>query len=316
MIVGRDGSGRFLLARELAKALNCRGPGGAVRPCGACAPCRKIDAGTHPDFARLAPEDGKAAIGINQVRELLDELALAPVEALRRVFVVDPADALTEDAQNALLKALEEPPPRAHLVLVARHEAALLRTIASRCFILALGELETDDVVRVLEAKGVAPDEARTRAAWSGGSAGVALRPRHLERIASAQALIQAVAGGEAQRNPLGVAAELVSKAAPKNAEAPARREGALEVTDLLGRALRDALDRATRPDARSLSGADGAIVAKLAGAGPERLARALDAVQKVEAAIADNQNVNLALEGLVLDVSGALLREPVHGRR
>jgi len=309
LIVGREGSGRFLLARELARALECRGEGDR-RPCGACVPCRKIEAGTHPDVVRVSPEEGKAALGIDQVRALLDELALAPVEGRRRVFVVDPADAMTDDAQNALLKALEEPPARSHLVLVARHEDAVLRTVASRCFVLALGALESAEVERVLVARGVPQAEARERAAWSGGSVGVALRPKHLERVASARALLEALASGEARKNPLGVAQDLLAKAAPKNQEPALRREGALEVTDILGRALRDALDRATRGDeARALSGADPAVVGRLARAGADRIALAIDAVQKIEEAIANNQNVNLSLEGLVLDASSALAR-------
>jgi DNA polymerase-3 subunit delta' len=320
LVTGRQGSGRFLLARELAKALNCRGQGD-LRPCGECLPCKKIASGTHPDFVRLTPEEGKAALGIDQVRSLLDELALAPAEGERRVFVIDPADAMTDDAQNALLKNLEEPPARAHLVLVARHESALLKTIASRCFVLALGELEAGEVEQVLVSKGVGPEgarpaaeEARLRAAWSGGSPGVALRPQHLDRIASARALVAALENGEAQRNPLQVASELVAKAAPKNVEPAVRREGALEVTDLLGRALRDALARAVgAPAASSAAVRPGG---SLHLAGPDRIAAAIEAVQKVEEAIANNQNVNLALEGLVLDVSSSLAPEVMLGRR
>src|SRR5581483_8619345 len=195
-------------------ALNCRAAAdAATRPCGACVPCKKIESGTHPDFVRLTLEEGKSEVSIGQVRALLDELALAPVEGRRRVFVIDPADLMNDFAQDALLKALEEPPARAHIVLIARHEAALLRTIASRCFVLALGELEPAEVEKVLLAKGVAQDEARLRAEWSGGSPGVALGARHLERIASTKALLEALASGEARRNPLAVAGELIAKA-------------------------------------------------------------------------------------------------------
>lgn len=320
LITGRDGSGRCLVATELAKAVNCRGSTADVRPCGECVPCKKIQAGTHPDFVRLTPEEGKAALGIDLIRGLLDELALAPVEGKRRVFVIDPADAMLDDAQMALLKTLEEPPARSILILIARHESAVLRTIASRCFVLALGELDPAEVERVIATKvdatgkPIPADEARVRAAWSGGSPGVALREQHMARIASARAVVEALATGEARRNPLAVAGDLIAKAAPKNAEPALRREGALEVTDLLGRALRDALVRATDGEpgtsgapGRMLSGADPKSIARLARAGPDRIATAIHSVQKVEEAIANNQNVNLALEGLVLDVSAAL---------
>ncbi|MEZ0230792.1 MAG: ATP-binding protein [Planctomycetota bacterium] len=311
LVTGRDGVGRCTVATELAKAVMCRGPapssGGDVRPCGNCVPCNKIAAGTHPDFVRVELDEGKSEISIAQVRALLDELALAPVEARRRVFVIDRAELMNDFAQDALLKSLEEPPARALLILIARHESALLRTIQSRCFLLALGELETSDVERVLVAKGVEAGEARTRAAWSGGSPGVGLRERHPERIAAARALVDALVSGEARRNPLAVAADLVARAAAKNLEPSVRREGALDVTDLLGRVLRDALASATDPGARLLSGADPKSVARLAQAGADRVATAIDSVQKVEESIANNQNVNLALEGLVLDVSAAI---------
>jgi DNA polymerase-3 subunit delta' len=309
LITGREGTGRALLARELAKALNCRGDGSAAaaaRPCGQCLPCRKIEAGTHADYVVVSPEEGKAALPIDRVREVLEELSLAPVEAQRRVFVFDPADAMLDDAQNALLKALEEPPGRAHLILIAGHEDALLRTIASRCFVLALGELTPDEVQAILEARGV--PEAKERAAWSGGSPGVALREHHLEVVAAARALLEAWASGAARRDPLGVAAAAMAAVAPKGAEAKERREGALEVTDLVGRALRDALDRATRgAGASRLSGAEPALLERLAAAGPEPLARAIEAVVAIDEAIEANQNMNLSLEGLVLDVVGAL---------
>ncbi len=317
LVTGRDGVGRCLVATELAKAINCRQPppnlpreaggAGGELPCGVCVPCAKIASGTHPDFVRVELEDGKSEISIAQVRALIDELALAPVEAKKRVFIIDHAELMNDNAQDALLKSLEEPPARSHLILVARHESALLRTIQSRCFLLALGELDVEETTKVLLAKGVEAGEARLRAAWSGGSPGVALRERHLDRVESARKLVEALAGGEAQKNPLAVAADLIARAAPKNVEPSVRREGALDVTDLLGRVLRDALARATSPEARLLSGADPKSAERLARAGADRIASAIDSVQKTEEAIANNQNVNLALEGLVLDVSAAL---------
>jgi DNA polymerase-3 subunit delta' len=314
LITGRDGTGRFLVAKELARALNCRSDGD-VRPCGVCLPCTKIESGSHPDFIRVTLEEGKSEVSIAQVRGLLDELALAPVEGKKRVFVIDPADLMNDFGQDALLKALEEPPARSHLILIARHEAALLRTIASRCFVLALGELEPDEVKAVVEKKGVESKEAALRAAWSGGSPGVALRPQHVERITCARAFIEALASGEARKNPLLVAGDLIAKAAPKNSEPALRREGALEITDILGRVLRDALERAVGAQTPIRSGAADALVAKLAQAGPDRIASAIDTVQKIEEAIANNQNVNLALEGLVLETSHALTPEVALGR-
>ncbi|MBI3725613.1 DNA polymerase III subunit [bacterium] len=316
VLAGREGTGRSLVARELAKALNCKGeaaarlaegkPAGAGKvPCGACAPCKKTDSGAHSDFVRVTPEEGKAALGIDAVRATLDEIALAPVEGRRRVFVFDPADAMTEDAQNALLKALEEPPARAHVILIATHEDALLRTIASRSFVLALSELTPDEVGEVLVKQGVSRKDAASRAAWAGGSPGIALRPRHEERVSAARFLLEALAGGGARRDPIGTAAELMSRAAPKNAAPQERRDGALEVTEIVARALRDALDQAVRGEKGArVSGADRALLEKLASGGRDAVARAIEACVKADEAILAQQNVNLALEGLVLDAT------------
>lgn len=327
VLAGQPGVGRALLARELAKALNCKGEAASALPhaaglsvtagrsrplasldgqvpCNACAACRKVDHGTHPDVVTIVPEDGKAALSIDQVRAAVDEMTLAPVEGRRRVFVFDPADALTEDAQNALLKLLEEPPARTHVILIARHEDALLRTIASRSFVLALGELSPEDVSALLEARGVPHAEAIERAAWALGSPGLALREGHLERVADAKRLLESWASGAARRDPLGVANELIGHAAPRTQEPQERRDGALEVVSLVSRALRDALDRAVRgEESVRLSGTDSPLLDRLARAGREGLLAAGAACARAEEAILANHNVNLALEGLVLDV-------------
>jgi DNA polymerase-3 subunit delta' len=310
VLAGRPGIGRSLLARELAKALNCAeacAPTGS-RPCNACPSCRKIEKGAHADVVTIAPDEGKAALGIDQVRAALDELALAPVEGRRRVFIFDPADALTPDAQNALLKLLEEPPARTHLVLLTRHEEALLPTIASRSFILGLGELSAADVGAILEAKGVAHGEAVERAAWALGCPGLALGETHLDRVEDAKLLLEALASGRAGKDPLGVASELVARAAPKNADPQERRDSALEVTSLVARALRDALDRAARGAAAArISGADARLLDRLARSGAAALSTMMAACARADEAIVANQNVNLALEGLVLDAAAAL---------
>jgi DNA polymerase-3 subunit delta' len=189
---GPDGVGKATAARLLAQAANCEGPAAAdADACGACGPCRKIEKGVHPDVVVLAEERVMAKAGrwepkggrtpskdivVDQVRDLVDHrLAMKRFEGRRRFVIVDPADAMNAQAQNALLKTLEEPPDDTTIVLVASSPDALLPTIRSRCLRVAFAPLPTAAVAARLERAGHAPDQARLAAALSGGSLGRAL---------------------------------------------------------------------------------------------------------------------------------------------
>jgi len=209
LFAGPDGVGKKTLALAVAQAVLCeRAP--AAEPCGECRACRKVEAATapgrleemrreadehpdedvwrnfrlHPDLVlaegwrltktgrpRVEPE-----IRVDQVRDLIGEITGAPFEARRRVFVIDDAHTMNEAAQNALLKSLEEPPPRSHVVLVSAAPAGLRQTIRSRCQRLRFGPLTRATVAALLaERRGVPEEEARVEAALSGGSLGAAL---------------------------------------------------------------------------------------------------------------------------------------------
>ena len=175
LFAGPEGVGKREAALALAQAVNCpsRKDGDA---CGSCATCRRIAQGTHSDVVMLDKGD-EASIKIRALRErVLDVVGYRPFEAVRRVFIIDPADELTVEAQDALLKTLEEPPPSAILVLVASYPDTLLPTIQSRCRRLRFGPLAEADVARVLaEREGVPLTKARVLAAGSGGSVARAL---------------------------------------------------------------------------------------------------------------------------------------------
>src|SRR5205823_13403059 len=101
--------------------------------CQACAHCTRVAAGTHPDLRTVERDAERRDIRIEQVRELARWLALQPLMAHRKVAIIDGAHCLSEPAQNALLKTLEEPPPSAVLLLTAAAAALLLPTVRSRC---------------------------------------------------------------------------------------------------------------------------------------------------------------------------------------
>ena len=135
LIEGEKGTGRHTLARYIAQSAVCaeKNP-----PCGKCRSCTLFKAGTHPDVVSVSPEDGKKNIAVSQIRELRSNAYIKPQIASCRVFVIDMADTMNEQSQNALLKVLEEPPGAAVFILVAESKAALLDTVLSRCTVLSL----------------------------------------------------------------------------------------------------------------------------------------------------------------------------------
>ena len=130
-IHGPRGSGKRTLAIEIAAALNCKGNGSTL-PCGKCNTCRRIRSGQFTDLKTLALAEGKATIGVEEVRTLREDMFLTATESEYKIYVFADADKLTPQAQNALLKVLEEPPERVLILLLSESPDRLLGTIKSR----------------------------------------------------------------------------------------------------------------------------------------------------------------------------------------
>lgn len=123
-------------ATELAMQMLCSSNG--VRPCGVCRDCRKVKNGVHPDLAvikRLEDDKGnkKRDIQVDQIRSMAADAAVLPNEASGKVYVIDDADSMNENAQNAALKLLEEPPDNVRFILCVENAEKLLVTVRSRC---------------------------------------------------------------------------------------------------------------------------------------------------------------------------------------
>jgi DNA polymerase-3 subunit delta' len=177
LLAGPEGIGKWAVALALAQAINCpvRRARQGDDACGACPTCQRIERGQHSDVA-LVQRGDDSVIKLKTLREqVLDVVGYRPFEAHRRVFIID-ADDLRFDAQDALLKTLEEPPASALLILVSAQPDALSATVQSRCRRLRFGPLGERDVERVLvDRLGLEPAVARGLAAASGGTVARAL---------------------------------------------------------------------------------------------------------------------------------------------
>lgn len=131
------------LAEKLAAAYVCSGAGD--RPCGRCSGCRKAANRIHPDIIRLTLQEGKREILVEQVRRLRADAYVRPNEADRKVYIIDPAQAMNDSAQNALLKVLEDGPGYLAFLLLTEQPGQLLPTIRSRCELLSLAPLPGEE---------------------------------------------------------------------------------------------------------------------------------------------------------------------------
>jgi DNA polymerase-3 subunit delta' len=185
---GPEGVGKKLVATEFAASLNCSAEAGG-KPCGECRDCRDILAETphHPDVEFVGPggicDEGDHSAGhadsrdirICQIRRLEHVLSPAPYQGRWRIAIIDHADRLNQDAANAFLKTLEEPPPATVLILVTDREDQLPETVPSRCQRVAFSRVERERIEAALRARDVAADSAAAIAGLANGRIGWAL---------------------------------------------------------------------------------------------------------------------------------------------
>ena len=146
LMVGIQGIGKKMIAKEYAKAILCLNKN---KPCNNCKSCIEFNTDNNPDFLCVEPEGN--SIKIEQVRKLQKQIQEKPVVSNRKVYIIDDADLMTKEAQNCLLKTLEEPPEFASIILIGTNENLFLTTIKSRCMILHFNRLEDVEVKKYLE---------------------------------------------------------------------------------------------------------------------------------------------------------------------
>lgn len=162
MLIGEKGLGKGALAEAFAEMLLCERD--SLHPCGECHACRQAEARTHPDLIYIRHEK-PGSIGVDEVRQQLSaEAIIRPFSGKKRIFIVPEAEKMTTQAQNALLKTIEEPPEYVVILLLTQSEEALLETIRSRCVKLFLRPVPEEILTETLLRHGTLTREEATLA--------------------------------------------------------------------------------------------------------------------------------------------------------
>lgn len=162
LLHGPEGVGKVALANAMSQRLLCEMADGDAPGCGRCRSCKLLRAQSHEDFVELTLEEGRGSIGIDAVRDLIEFMNLTPRRSQRKVALIHPAERLTLNAANSLLKTLEEPPSAAVFLLVSARPAMLPPTVRSRCSKLQLGLPDEELALAWLSSRVASADAARS----------------------------------------------------------------------------------------------------------------------------------------------------------
>ena len=300
---GEDREGPRAAAKVFAMALLCREPS---RPCGACATCRRVASGAHPDV-HARGRDKATVISVDALAEVLERAHGSPLEGDRQVFVIDPADALAPEAVAMYLKSLEEPPPTTTFVLVTARPDRLPATVRSRCQRFRFPSPTDAAIASKLVRDGAEPERAAVLARWAAGSIARGKRLLALALDEVVDDLVRAASGPvssaatTADATLAGLRTRAGTALEPETAGADAP-----DVATPAGEALRRALDdlfHALATVARDR--AAGRETGPLAGLSPAAAARALPAL----AALGADVRRNVTPVALLIDAVRVLRR-------
>ena len=173
LFLGGAGAGKRLIANTFAKALQCDGE---KRPCDSCKSCHAFNHGNHPDVIYFQPLKNGKTYTIEDVREqLLETVDLKPFQYEKKIYIIEKADTLNIQSQNALLKTLEEPPAHAVFLLLAERAEAFLPTILSRVVVMKIRPLSAETIADYLMQAGHLAEESHILSAYAQGRIGQAL---------------------------------------------------------------------------------------------------------------------------------------------
>ena len=146
MFIGEEGIGKKEIAKEFAKNILCLGEN---KPCNLCKSCVEFNSENHPDFQIIEPEGNTLKIDV--IREFQKKVVEKPITSEKKVYIINDSDKMTPEAQNCLLKTLEEPPEFVIIILIGKNENFFLSTIKSRCLIMHFEKLPNNELKELLE---------------------------------------------------------------------------------------------------------------------------------------------------------------------
>ncbi len=185
LLVGPEGSGKTTLAREISAALNCqRYKSDGALPCGECSSCKRIYENNFPDVKTLSRPKDRATIGVDHIKDFREDMFLSSTESDYKIYIIDDGECMTAEAQNALLKVLEEPPERVIILILATAADKILTTIKSRAQHIALSRFSDSEIEEHLmrlspdarDIKRESPERLRGIIVSSDGVLGTALK--------------------------------------------------------------------------------------------------------------------------------------------
>lgn len=290
---GEDLAGKNMLAAVFAKSLVCEE--GGETPCNHCKACHQFDSGSHPDVRYLVRS--KASIGVDDIREQINrDVVIRPYSSRYKVYVIDEAEKLTEEAQNALLKTIEEPPSYAVIMLLTNNVEKMYSTIRSRCVTLNLRSVDQELITRFLMEKQQVPDyRARTCSAYSQGNVGRAMQMASSERFSQMLEFVQRLVRGARDMKEF----EIVQTAR----EMETFQEDIGDLLDLITLWYRDILAMKTTGDRELLVfGEEYRFIRQKADTvSAAGIGRVLEAVETARQRIRSNVNFHAAAEMLLL---------------
>jgi DNA polymerase-3 subunit delta' len=296
LFLGTEGIGKRRFALELAKAVNCEAPpaDAGLTACDACASCRLVDAGNHPDVELLGLAADMHEFPIEDIRALIGRINLKPARGVRRVIIMDDAASFSVEAANAFLKTLEEPPPLSLLILIGEHAEHFLPTILSRCQVVRFRPLPIPDLAKLLvQQEAAANSEAAEKLARE--AQGALALARLLADPGVQEFRKEWFAGfGARQVDPVAMADRLTKFVEEAGADSAARRRRAQLALRFLLEMLSQAL--ASEAGAAAVSPLVQRLGARL---GQRRILDGLEHTLEAEQALQRYQQLPLVLEAL-----------------